>query len=66
MGHPLLHALLKYVFSKAIWHEFPLVSKVIPIHKDGDINRMENYKIIMVSGLLAKLFSVILWTKISK
>ena len=61
-GHVLIPHIHK-LFNLAVKQGFPTPwtkSLIIPIFKSGDKNNPSNYQTIMISPLLAKLYSIIL------
>lgn len=66
-GHVLIPHIHK-LFNLAVKQGFPTPwtkSLIIPIFKSGDKNNPSNYRTIMISPLLAKLYGVILEKKMS-
>ena len=59
---------LSHILTHALHHGFPLEWQenwVQSLHKGGDKNSVTNYRTIMVSSTLAKLFTTVLEMKIS-
>jgi hypothetical protein len=65
---PILIPHIHKLFNLAVKHGFPKPWTqifIVPIFKNGDINIPSNYRTIMISPILAKLYGIILEKKIS-
>ena len=68
IGGPVLNPHIHKLFNQAVKQGFPkpwTQSLIIPIFKSGDTNNPSNYRTIIISPLLAKLYGIILEKKIS-
>ena len=62
------HAYVHDMFNYALQHGMPYewtTNQIKPLHKDGDVNNVNNYRTIMVGSLMAKLFGCIMESKLS-
>ena len=69
IGGPILNPHIHKLFNQAVKQGFPkpwAQSLIIPIFKSGDTNNPSNYRTIMISPLLAKLYGIILEKKINR
>jgi hypothetical protein len=68
IGGPILIPHIHKLFNLAVKQGFPkpwMQSLIVPIFKNGDKNIPSNYRTIMISLILAKLYEIILEKKIS-
>jgi hypothetical protein len=68
IGGPILIPHIHKLFNLAVKQGFPkpwMQSLIVPIFKNGDKNIPSNYRTIMISPILAKLYGIILEKKIS-
>ena len=68
IGGPIIIPHIHELFNLAVKQGFPKIyteSIIDPIFKNGDRNILSNYRIIMISPILAKLYGIILEKKIS-
>ena len=68
IGGPILIPHIHKLFNLAVkqWFRKPwMQSLIVPIFKNGDRNIPSNYRTIMISPILAKLYGIILEKKIS-
>jgi hypothetical protein len=68
IGGPILIPHIHKLFNLAVKQGFPkpwTQSLIVPIFKNGDRNIPSNYRTIMISPILAKLYGIILEKKIS-
>ena len=69
VGGHVLNPHIHKLFNQAVKEGFPkpwTQSLSIPIFKSGDTNNPSNYRTIMISPLLAKLYNIILEKKIKQ
>ena len=63
------HSWMCDMFNLALQHGIPhdwSTNWVKPLHKGGDVKKVNNYRTIMIGSLMAKLFGCIMETKLSK
>jgi hypothetical protein len=68
IGGPILIPHIHKLFNLAVKQGFPkpwMQSLIVPIFKNGDRNIPSNYRTILISPILAKLYEIILENKIS-
>jgi hypothetical protein len=68
IGGPILIPHIHKLFNLAVKHGFPkpsTQSRIVPIFKSGDKINPSNYKTIMISPFLSKVYGSILENKIS-
>jgi len=63
---PMLCKLFKYIFDNNMFPEIWRKGIIVPVHKKGNLNDVNNYRGITLTSIFSKIFSMLIDTRLRK